>query len=283
MTSRVHTVGEGERVSEIAAHYRVPVAAVLDANPQKARARTLGGAEVFAALSVGEDIALPAMLGAGPGEPCDLTTWCDSGYHCSGRYSVCLTNDPKPPPGGSRKHCGSSEGNCGQNEYCWYGTDFFHTPTCVATQPDGAPCGIMAGSGLQEAYWDSECQSGQCIAGYCGGAQPLVSTVIPTTTPDTPGTTSTSNPGDACAAHATVGADLQCYCDAGYDRASPDSECVKTSQPAKPPPDATPPETLENAKPPNVALIAGVGVALLAVAIGGGIYIAKNQRKTARA
>jgi len=70
---KTHTVALNEALSTIAATHRVPVAAVLAANPTKPRVLLGSGVEVFASLSAGEDLAIPsspAELGdPDPGEP----------------------------------------------------------------------------------------------------------------------------------------------------------------------------------------------------------------------
>ena len=67
-SSLAHRVRSGDRLSTIAALYRVPVEAVLEANPSKPRARALGGAVVFASLSFGETIVIPTDTHSPP--PC---------------------------------------------------------------------------------------------------------------------------------------------------------------------------------------------------------------------
>lgn len=59
----IHTVQQGERLSEIAHAYGVDVREVLAANPQKARVQLPSGAQVFQSLAAGEDIELPATVG----------------------------------------------------------------------------------------------------------------------------------------------------------------------------------------------------------------------------
>ena len=55
----IHRVQPGDRFSSIAAAYGVAPRALLEANAHKPRARTLGGAEVFATLSFGEPVRIP--------------------------------------------------------------------------------------------------------------------------------------------------------------------------------------------------------------------------------
>ncbi len=57
---RTHVVRDGDRLSTIAHAHDVDVRAILDANPQKARATLASGAEVFASLATGEELAVPA-------------------------------------------------------------------------------------------------------------------------------------------------------------------------------------------------------------------------------
>lgn len=60
----MHRVEEGQRLSEIAAKYGITTDEIVRANPTKEAVTLPSGAQVFASLAAGDDIALPGVLGA---------------------------------------------------------------------------------------------------------------------------------------------------------------------------------------------------------------------------
>jgi len=103
----MYVVAPNDKTSTIAQKLGVSVASLVQANPGRPTIRLASGQTVFAALRENQKLNVPrraqalaggGTLGAGPGEPCGFTDWCDSGYHCEG--GVCVADNTPPVQAG---------------------------------------------------------------------------------------------------------------------------------------------------------------------------------------
>jgi hypothetical protein len=180
---RYHRVRPGDRLSTIAGQYGLDTADLLEANLDKRRTRTLGGAEVFADLAVGEDLVLPAFVGADPnaiGDYLPPGATCPAGSVYSAATGTCLDSTGMAPNGSwspscpvgyfdpATKTCPATPGTPSgdplpANASCPDGTHYVaYTRKCL--DPSGGPavdpsCLQMPTGGPGQFAWDAASES----------------------------------------------------------------------------------------------------------------------------
>jgi hypothetical protein len=149
--------------------------------------------------------------------------------------------------------------------------------TPATTGLDGVNCALTGGT------WDDTAKICTCSGGRITSGDGCVT---PTGTPATPW-----NKGDTCGQNAKIGADLNCYCDAGYAWASPTgTDCIPQTgggggtvvSKAPPPVVATPPGTTNSITAAGIPMwMKVVGGVLVVGAVGTGAYaLTKKSKKS---